>query len=64
MNVTVKTRTVGQHFGTCGIIRSAKNGRKLAETPDTYPLGFTTAAIEAAKGIARRKGWTVIEPDR
>lgn len=60
--VTISTETVGQAFGTRGVVRSAKTGRVLATT-ETKPYGFTTAAVEAAREIciAHDYAWQEIE---
>lgn len=52
--VTIRTRTVGQSFGTIGQV-VARNGRVLAET-DTKPYGFHEAAEQAARDLAGRIG--------
>jgi hypothetical protein len=61
--VRIETCNVGQNFGTVGVVRDARTGRKLAVTDDTYPLGFTAAACAAAEALAERKGWTVLASD-
>ena len=58
-NVRIETRTVGQFFATCGVIRDARTGRKLAETDDV-PYGFTASAFSAAEALAEKKGWNVV----
>lgn len=55
--VTLRTRTVGQSFGTCGQI-VARNGRVLAEGKDR-PYGFTAAALTDVEEIARERGYEV-----
>lgn len=57
--VTLRTRTVGQNFGTCGQI-VARNGRVLAES-DTYPLGFTAAALAEVRDLAGERGYQISE---
>lgn len=56
--VRIATETVGQHFGTCAVLRDARSGRRL-ESTDTYPLGFVVAARDAAESIAKKRGWVV-----
>ena len=60
--VTIKTRTVGQYFATCGVIRDARTGRKLAEGQEV-PYQFTAAAVDRARAEAERRGWVVVESD-
>jgi hypothetical protein len=61
VKVVIKTATVGQNFGTVGLVCDARSGRKLAETADTYPLGFVTAARAGAEALAKKNGWTLTE---
>lgn len=49
--VTLRTRTVGQNFGTVGQVML--RGRVIAET-DTLPLHFDRAALDAARALAER----------
>ncbi len=56
--VRIETRSVGDAFGCCGIVRDAKSGRKLAET-DTYPNGCEQSARSAAKRIAQERGYEI-----
>jgi hypothetical protein len=56
MKVKISTRTVGQHFGTEGVIYT--RGKVIATT-DTFPYGFDLAAWEAAEAIAEKRGWTI-----
>ena len=54
--VTLRTYTVGQHFGTaCRIV--SRNGRTIATT-DTRPYGFTDAALRDGVDLAARIGST------
>lgn len=57
--MVVETRTVGQFFATCGVIRDARSRRKLAEGRDC-PYGFSAAAYDAAVSLAESRGWTVV----
>ena len=57
--VTVTTRTAGQSFGTVGVVKDARTGRKIVECDTTRPYGFTAAALDDARALAARKGWTV-----
>lgn len=61
-NVRITTRTVGQHFGTCAVVKDAKTGRKLAEG-ETKPYGFTAAAVANGEDIAKKNGWTVLDSE-
>lgn len=56
--VTIETRSVGENFGCCGVIRDARSRRKLAETR-VYPNGFDHAAAVGAVSICDRQGWRV-----
>jgi hypothetical protein len=56
--VTIRTRTVGQSFGCEGQLVT-RNGRVIAST-DTYPLGMTNRAYEAAESLAAKLGHTVV----
>lgn len=58
--VKIETRTVGQSFATCAVIRDAKTGRKLAVGEDK-PYGFTAAARANGEAIAEKHGWTVVD---
>ena len=51
--VKVYTETVGQSFGTAGIV---KVGRKVVHITRTFPYGFTAPAIAAAERWAKEKG--------
>lgn len=55
--VTLRTRTVGQCFGTVGQI-VARNGRVLAEG-DVRPYGFAAAALGDVERIAADRGYQV-----
>jgi len=57
--VTITTVSEGVNFGTFGIVRCAKTGRRLAST-NILPHGFVVPAREAAAKIAEAKGWTVV----
>lgn len=58
--VSIETRTVGQHFATCGVIREVESGRVLAETDDV-PYGFDRNARVAAETLAAKNGWSVVD---
>ena len=60
--VTLSTVTIGQHFGTAGLVRDARTGRKLAQT-ETVGLGHRAAAILRAEEIAAKRGWTVVSDE-
>ena len=60
-NVTIKTRTVGQSFGTVGVLCDARTGRKVAVTETVRPYGFTAAAVADAEELAARLGHGVAE---
>lgn len=55
--VKIVTRTVGCNFGTVGVLKS-RNGRVVAET-DTYPLGHTESARNAAESLAAKLGFAI-----
>lgn len=57
--VRIETRTVGQSFGTVGIVRDAKTGEKLAESETVRPYGYTYSAARDADEIAQDRGWQV-----
>lgn len=57
--VYVTTRSVGQGFATCGVVRRVGSGLKLAETRD-FPYGFVGSACESAELIATQRGWRVV----
>lgn len=61
--VTLDTRPVGLNFGTVGVVRDAKTGRKIAESATTRPVGHTRGAISDAQRVAWRHGWTVVDRD-
>lgn len=56
--VTVETQSVGQSFGCCGVVRSQRTGRKLAETR-LYPHGFDAAAMMSAEDLAESRGYVL-----
>jgi len=58
--VYLETRTVGDHFATVGVVRSVATRRRMAETIEV-PYDFIDAAVEKAKTLALRRGWTVVE---
>ncbi len=58
MQVILRTRTVGQAFGTMGEIR-ARNGDLLAQG-EVRPYGFTNAAISDVAAIASDRGYLVL----
>ncbi len=60
MSVYLSTRTVGQHFGTCGVVRRVGDGRVVAKSDTVRPYGFTGAALEDAEALATCKGWSVV----
>lgn len=51
VTVTLYTRTEGWSFGTVGEVRL---GRKVLATTDVLPYGFTGAALDAARTLARK----------
>lgn len=55
--VTIRTRTVGQCFGTVGQIVDLK-GDVVAETA-VCGYGFDAAALDLARSLAASRGWTV-----
>jgi hypothetical protein len=57
--VTIHSATVGQNFGSVGIVRDAKTKKKLAEADDVRPYGFDSAALGDAEALAKKNGWTV-----
>lgn len=57
--VTVETRTVGQSFGTVGVVRDMR-GRKIAESPTVRPFGFSEQACRDALAIVEARGWAVV----
>lgn len=61
MRVYLDTATVGQAFGTVGLVRRVGSGRIVAETADVFPYGFDYAARRAARTHALRRGWVVID---
>lgn len=67
MRVYITTRTVGQAFGTIGQLRQfcpghPDHGAIVAET-GARPLGFTSAAMNAAVDLATTRGLTVVDED-
>lgn len=57
--VTLRTRTVGQCFGTVGQIVSMDD-EVLAET-GVRPYGFAGAALADAETLAIKHGYVVVE---
>lgn len=57
--VLLRTGTVGQHFGTCGVIHDITTGARLAEGA-TRPYGYTAAAISDVEAIAKERGYLVL----
>lgn len=60
--VTIETNTVGQQFGTCAVIKSAKSGRVLW-TSDTKPYGMTNVARDAAEQVASDRGYIIADEE-
>lgn len=63
--VFIRTRTVGQYFGTCGqlvTVGPRSRQRVIAETR-TYPYGFADAAHDGAISKAVELGLTVVDSD-
>ncbi len=58
IRVVLRTRTVGQCFGTVGEIR-ARDGDLLAEG-QVRPYGFESAAISDVAAIASDRGYLVL----
>lgn len=57
--VTVESKTVPNHLGLAAVIRDTRSRRVLAET---RPLFLAQdEALWAACGLARSRGWTVVE---
>jgi len=59
VKVALRTRTVGQCFGTVGQIVSLRTGKVLAET-GVCPYGFDGAAILKAESVAADRGYIVV----
>lgn len=59
--VTIRTRTVGQCFGTVGQL--VRHGRVVAETERVYPYRFDSAAHAGALEIAVERGLDVVDSD-
>lgn len=59
MKVYIDVETVGQYFGTCGIIRELGTGTWMAST-QVRPYGFEARAILDARFEAGRHGWEVV----
>lgn len=57
--VLLRTGTVGQHFGTCGVIHDVRTGQRLAEGM-TRPYGFTAAALADVEAIADERRYVVL----
>lgn len=65
--VYITTSTVGQSFGTVGLILRhhpgcRDHGKLLAET-DVKPFRFVAAALNAAVDLAANRGWLVVDED-
>ena len=60
--VLLRTGTVGQHFGTCGVIHDVATGERLYEGP-TRPYGFTAAAMSDAETVAEERRYVVLSDD-
>lgn len=58
--VYVDTRTVGQSFGTVGIVREVRTHRILATAEPVRPLNFRDAAARDAEQIVERNGWLLV----
>ena len=56
--VKISTRTVGQKFGTAGVVK-ARNGRVL-HVCSARPYGFTESAESDARSYAERNGMTIV----
>lgn len=61
--VVIDTATVGQFFGTVGVVKDARTGRKVAEAKYVRPYGFVSAALDDARTLAEDRGWTIEEED-
>lgn len=62
--VTIRTRPVGQSFGTVGQLVSTGRSRKvIAESDITRPYGCTGAAYDDAMALAVERGMTVVDDD-
>lgn len=57
--VLLRTRTVGQHFGTCGVIHDVADGERLYEG-GVRPYGFTAAAMGDVEAVATERGYIVL----
>jgi hypothetical protein len=57
--VRISTKSVGQSFGTIGVL-TYRSGRRAAET-ETLPYGFTAAATIAAEALAAKLGFAVVD---
>jgi hypothetical protein len=66
VTVTIRTRTVGQHFGTCGQLVTVgcrdRDRRVVAET-DVVGYGASGVAWERALTLAVERGLTVLDSD-
>lgn len=58
--VIIKTVSVGQCFGTLGIVKDADTGARLYETA-TYGYDCHTAARADAESHAEKQKWTIVE---
>lgn len=61
MTTTVRlgTRTVGQCFGTQGVLLHPRTRAIVAYAARTRPYGFTVAAVEDAASLAAKMGLSV-----
>lgn len=59
-HVYLVTRTVGQSFGTVGVVREVGSRRKLAESDKVRPFGFIHVALNDAEHVAAQHGWIVL----
>lgn len=62
--VYVDFQTVGIGFACVGIVRDARTREKIAEASDVRPHGFTRAALDDARDIVERHGWTEVGVDQ
>lgn len=63
VQVVVETVTIGQHFGTGALLRSARTGRVLARTSQVRPYGYTAAAVHDAEELASDRGFQIVDED-
>ncbi len=57
--VYIETETAGSCFATVGVIRDARDGRKLLYGP-AVPYTFAGSAVERAESLAAVRGWVVV----